>query len=130
MTLCSDRITDFKMELHNNDRDQNDKSSVSYLTLAVLPRRPPQKGLKILDIDSTPLWAAILLYYLVAACTSRRFCARAIFLNKKNSFTYGVEDFAIIRQSLESCDCLTIKSSDQIQSKTNFGHVNLHAQTQ
>lgn len=50
------------MELHNNDHDQNDKISVSYLTLAVLPRRPPQKGLKILDIDNTPLWAAILLY--------------------------------------------------------------------
>lgn len=37
------------------------KLTCHFLTLTVLPRRPPQKGLMILEIDRTALWVAILI---------------------------------------------------------------------
>lgn len=63
MTLCSNGNPDFKKgATQTTSVTKKGKSRASYLTLTVFPRRPPQKGLKILDIDSTQLWAAILLY--------------------------------------------------------------------
>lgn len=38
------------------------KGNISRLTLTVFPRRPPQKGEIILDIESTALWEAILIW--------------------------------------------------------------------
>lgn len=61
MTLCSDKITDFNMEPRNNDHNRRDQTRVCCLTLTVFPRRPPQKGFIILDIENTALWAAILI---------------------------------------------------------------------
>lgn len=49
------------MEPRDNHQNGRDKSNTSCLTLTVFPRRPPQKGLTSLDIESTALWAAILI---------------------------------------------------------------------
>lgn len=58
--LESERFCDSN-ELHDMDQEWGDKMTMSYLTLTVLPRRPPQKGLIILVSDNTVLWAAILI---------------------------------------------------------------------
>lgn len=50
------------MELNNNVKHRRDRDDASFLTLTVFPRRPPQKGFVILDIDSTALRAAILIF--------------------------------------------------------------------
>lgn len=81
MTLCSDKMTDFTMEPRNNEHKRRDHSGACCLTLTVFPRRPPQKGLIILDIENTALWAAILMLKGVAACARRRSsCARAMYI--------------------------------------------------
>lgn len=49
------------MELNNNVKHRRDRDDASFLTLTVFPRRLPQKGFVILDIDSTALRAAILI---------------------------------------------------------------------
>lgn len=46
---------------------------MSWLTLTVRPRRPPQKGLIILDIDIAALWAAILILKQSLPVLNRRY---------------------------------------------------------
>lgn len=57
------------MGLNNNVKHRRDRDDASFLTLTVFPRRPPQKGFVILDIDSAALRAAILIFELSVVAT-------------------------------------------------------------